>query len=403
MVIYASSQMYMLNYSGFAEMFMIYYTHDLRSCNTIRGDRMGNSLLLQKNSRVFLLIGYPDRFHIITVNNKLDKNAEEKVLVGNCSNAAIDEMGLTRETIMKKDLRGVAIGGCGAGDVIILYAGDKKLTYVLSDDYAVEDINAIFTGIERFRPPKSNGAISRKADWRTEMQNGSTQKIMESISIVLNIASCVCFVGTSLFGRFSVTWSSVCLLAIVISVGLYFLYPQYFSIMRKKEYKRVGYTAKVNHLEFAITAPTLALTLRCIGDFHFPNWGPLLIACAIAGITVSIIMYIFSREVRENISLLVAVLLLSIFLSFGIVGQLNHLANLGADELQACTVVDTEREEDGRSADRYYCTVKLGSGAEEEIPISRSVYSTLQPGDVVTIYIGQGALGIEYAYFVETD
>lgn len=364
---------------------------------------MGNSLLLQKNSRVYLLVRYIDRYHIIAVNNKLDEDKEEKVLAGNCSDAVIDEMGLTRATIMKKDLRGVAIGGCCAGDVIVLYTKDKKLKYVLSDDYSNEEIQAIFTGIERFQPPKNGGSKSRNTDWRTEMQTESMRKVMGSIGVMLNLCGCMCFVCTSLFGRLSVMWSTICLLVMVISIGLYLLYPQYFSIMGGKAYKRVGYTAKVKHLEFAIMAPALALTLRCLSDFHFPNWAPLLIAGAVIGIVASVIMYIFSREVRENTSLIVVVLLLSMFVSCGIVGQLNHLADFSVDEPQTGTVIDTERDDGGRHADRYYCSVSLESGTEMEIPISGSIYNKLQAGDMVTIFAGQGAFGIEYAYFVDIE
>ena len=159
----------------------------------------------------------------------------------------------------------------------------------------------------------------------------------------------------------------------------------------------------MKHLEFAIIAPALALSLRSLRDYYFPNWIPLLIASVVIGFAATIIMYIFSKEVRENTSLIVVVLLLSVLVSSGIVGQLNHLANFGADEPQACTVIDTERDGSGRHADRYYCTVELASGAEVEIPISGSVFNKLQSGDLVTVYIGQGAFGIEYAYFVEIE
>lgn len=364
---------------------------------------MDNYLLLQKNSRVYMLVRYIDRYHIIAVNNKLDEDKEEKVLAGNCSEAVIDEMGLTRETIMKKDLRGVAIGGCCAEDVIVLYTKDRKLKYVLSDDYSDEDIKAMFTEIDRFQPPKNGGTKSHKADWRTEMQNESMQKIMGPIGVVLNIIGCVSFVGTSILGRLNVMWSVMCLSIMAISIGLYFLYPQYFSVMGSKEFKRVGYTAKVKHLELAIMAPAFALTLRSLRDFYFPNWAPLLLAGVVVGFAAAIIMYIFSREVRENTSLIVVILLLSVFVSCGIMGQLNHLANFDADEPQTCTVIDTVRDDAGRHADRFYCTVSLESGTEMEILISGSVYNKLQAGDMVTIFTGQGALGIEYAYFVEIE
>lgn len=362
---------------------------------------MGNYLLLQKNSRIFLLVRNTDRFHIITVNNKLDEGKEAKVLAGNCSDAVIDEMGLTRETILKKDLRGVAIGGCCAGDVIVLYTKDQKLKYVLSDDYGDEDIKAMFTGIERLQPPKNGESKPRKSDWRTALQTKSMRKTMGPIGIVLNLSGLACLVGASFWGRLSILWSIICLSIMAISVGLYFAYPQYFSIMGRKKYKRVGYTAKVKHLELGIMGPALALTLRSLWDFHFPNWVPLLIAGAVIGIATSIIMYIFSKEVRENTVLVIGVLLFSVFVSCGIVGQLNHLANFSTDEPQICTVVDTESDNEGRSANGYYCTVLLENGTEMEIPISGSVYNQLHSGDTVTIYIGQGAFGIEYAYFVE--
>ena len=364
---------------------------------------MVNSLLLQKNSRISFLVRYTDRYHIIAVNNKLDEDKEEKILSGNCSEAVIDEMGLTRETIMKKDLRGVAIGGCSAGDVIVLYTKDRKLKYVLSDDYGDEEINAMFTGIERFQPPKNDGSKNRKADWRTEMQNESMQKVMGPIGVALNIIGCVSFAGTTILGRLSCMWSIMCLCTMAVSIGLYFLYPQYFSVMSRKEFKRIGYTAKVKHLTLAVMAPALALTLRSLRDFYFPNWVPLLIAGVAVGFAVTIIMYIFSREVRENTSLIVVILLLAVFVSCGIVGQLNHIANIDAAEPQTCTVIDTARDEGGRHADRYYCTVSLESGAELEIPISGSVYNKLQDGDMVAIFTGQGAFGIEYAYFVEIE
>ena len=34
---------------------------------------MDNCLLLKKHSHIYLLVKYPDRYHIITVNNKLDE------------------------------------------------------------------------------------------------------------------------------------------------------------------------------------------------------------------------------------------------------------------------------------------------------------------------------------------
>ena len=358
---------------------------------------MANYLLLQKNSRAFLLVVYTDRFHIIAVNHKLDEEKEESVLAGNCSDAVIDEMGLTRETIMKSDLRGVALGGSCAGDAVILYAKAKKLKYVLSDDYSSEEIEAVFAGIQRFKPSINGSA--KKTDWRRQMQDEAMQEPMEKIGCLLNFSGCAYLAVTMFVGRMRVLWSILCLAIMMVSLGLYLAYPQYFSIMGSKEYKRAGYTAKVKQLTLAIMAPALALSLQGMKYFYFPNWTPLLIAGAGLGITVAVVLYIRSREIKENTSMIIITLLLAMFVSCGIVAEVNHIANTAADEPQTCVVLDTERRDNGRHADRYYCTVSLEPGVEMDIPISGSVYYKLQSGDRVAIFAGRGALGIEYAYF----
>jgi hypothetical protein len=361
---------------------------------------MDQYLLLQKNGRVFMLVRYTDRYHIIAVNDKFDEEKEEKVLAGNCTDAAIDEMGLNRETVMKTELRGVAMGGCCAGDVVVLYTRSRKLKFALSDDYSSEEMKAMFTGIERFQPPKNSGSKSRKADWRTELQVESQQKVMGIIGGVLDVGGCVCFVATVMFGRLSAAWSVICMAFMVISMGLYLAYPQYFSLMGAKEYNRVGYTAKVTHLDFAVVGPALGLAVRCFWDYYIPTLMPVLLAGVLMGAAVSIVLYIRAREVKENLSFTVVVLIMSVLLSFGVAVHVNHLANFDPDDPQICTVVDTRREGGGRHADRYYCSVILESGGQIEIPISDSAYHQLQSGDEVTIFTGRGALGIEYAYYV---
>lgn len=357
-------------------------------------------LLLQKNNRVFLLVRYPDRYHIIAVNHKLDEEKEEKVLSGYCSDAAMDEMGLTRETVMMANLRGVGIGGCRAGDAVVLYMKDRKLKYVLSDD-GDENIDAVFAGIERFQAPKNVGSKSRKRDWRTELQTEPMGKIMGIIGSGLNVCGGVCLVGTALFGRLSMVWPAICLLTMAAAIGMYLVYPQYFSMMGSTEYKRAGYTAKVKHVRFAILAPAFILSVQILVDFYFFNWWPLIIAGGIVGIAVTILMHIFSREVNENASLSVLVLLLAIFFSWGVIGEINHIANFHAEEPQILTVADTRKVNGAKGSTRYYCIATEESGREMKIPISRSNYEQLQPGDKASIYIGEGAFGIEYAYFLD--
>lgn len=362
---------------------------------------MDNYLLLQNKKRLFMLVRYPDRFHLITVNSKLDEKNEERVLSGACSDPAMDEMGLSFETIPTTDLRGVAIGGCFAGDQIVLYTKSSKRRFELSDDYIEEDMEAIFSGIERFLAPENKKSKSHKEDWRTQMQTQPMRNIMDSVGFALNLVGGISFFGITFFGRLSTMWSVACLSVMAVSLGLYFVYPQYFSIMESKEYKRLGYTAKVKHIGLSIAFPAMALVLRTLSDFAFPAWKPLLIAGAIAGIAAFAAVFILSREVRDHLSLTFTALFLSLFVSWAIVGQLNHLANFSAGAPQTYTVVHTERERNTKGQDRYYCTVVLEDGSELELPISAATHSQLLPGDAASVYTGLGALGIAYAYYVE--
>lgn len=361
---------------------------------------MANSILLQRNSRVYLLLRGSDRLHIITVNSKLDDAKEEKLLAGTCSEAVMDEMGLTRETVMKCDLRGVAVGGCYAGSVIVLYTRGKKLKYVLTDDYTAGELDTIFSGIERFMPPAEAHARSPKTDWRKEKQQASVWRIMKPLGAGLNLAGIVCFGGTCMMGSLSTFWSTFSLLVIAASLVLYCLFPQYFSIMGKKEYKRAGYTAEVKQLTFAIMAPAMVLMVRGVSAFYFFSWKPILIGGAVAGLAVSLVLLLFSRELRESKSIFFVAVILAMLMSGGVLGQVNHMANRDTAPAKVYTVIDTDRTSSSKGGNSYYCIVALESDQEIRLPIGAGTYRRLQPGDEVTVYVGRGGLGIEYAYFV---
>ena len=84
-----------------------------------RGEAMNPHLILLQKGKHSLLIRYPDRLHLIEVNRKLTEEAEEKLLNGVFSDSALDELGLTRETIHLRDLRGVAVGGPETGETVL--------------------------------------------------------------------------------------------------------------------------------------------------------------------------------------------------------------------------------------------------------------------------------------------
>lgn len=360
---------------------------------------MENYILLQNKNRTYILLAYPDRYHIITVNKKLDDITEEKLLSGYFSDNAIDEMGLTRETITKTDLRGVAIGGCFAGDAIILYTKNKKLKYELSEDYGLVFVESLFAGVNRFAPPKNNSKKKRKEDWRTPLQNEKVLKYTKVIGYILNTLGVICFFGTSLLGRLSILWSSACLLVMAFSVVLYLIYQPYYFLFGSKIFKEFGYTGKVTHLDGATILPAGALVIRCLDDFCFTNWVSILIGCAAATAIISIVMYLLSKDIRKDGDILILCIFFTALFSFGIVGHVNHLMNFDIGTPTQYTVID-KHHSSGRHS-RSSCTVIDQNGTEMEIPIDAKTYRRLIVGESVPVHMETGALGIAYAYLAE--
>ena len=357
---------------------------------------MDNYLLLQKNSRMFLFVHYPDRYHIISVNKQFTDEKEEKLLSGTCSDAVIDEMGLTRTTILKQDLRGVAIGGCEAGDVLVLYTKSKKLNYVLSDDSREEDMEIMFQGIERFNAPKSK---SKKEDWRKDIQVESQKKKMKVIGFALNTFGALAGLGAPFIGFKVKVLFAACYVIPIITLFMYLKYPQYFTMMDWKSYDQRGYTARVTKLITAVIVPMIGLAMYNLYSFYYPSWKIIAIESAIIAISSCVLLFYKSREFRENIDMLIAYTVILLVFAHGFICTINHHVNRDRYLSQPCTITEL-RYVDGSKSDSYYFHTYVNDTLELELPISSYEYNLLEPGDVVEVYYGTGALGIDYAYLV---
>lgn len=243
-----------------------------------------------------------------------------------------------------------------------------------------------------------------KGDWRKEGQRDELRPVMKGVGFCLNIAGFICFFGGLLIGHLKTYWTFICFAVLFISLILYLTYPQYFTLLEKSKYNnRVGHKTKISHIDFGIMVPGLTLLIRSLLDFSFQDWTLLVVFSVAAGVVFSLIMYFLSREIRENTDLILATVILSVFVSGGIVLQLNHIMNEESGDIETCVVTDLDYHRGGpRHISTYYCTVETNDGKEIRPPISREIYRGLELGDQVLVYTGTGALGIEYAYFAGT-
>jgi len=362
-----------------------------------RGEAMNPHLILLQKGKHSLLIRYPDRLHLIEVNRKLTEEAEEKILNGVFSDSALDELGLTRETIHLRDLRGVAVGGPETGETVTLYIGKKKRTWQLSDDSTESDLDAIFQNVERFQAPRRK----KDRDWRQPLQDASATG---GFLFLGNALDAVCFVSL-VYSVMGLTqgwlWQVLNMLLMMTAIGLYVAFPQYYTILDRKEYKKAGYTSPVCHLWIALIMTPMALGLDALVSFLFLDWQIVLAVSILGGVALSVGMTCMTRELKANPGYALALALVLAFGCFGVVGQANHMANPNTSRTQLCEVQETDKSRGSRGRTSYSCTVLLETGETVELNISREEYERMGPGDLVEVYAGPGALGIDYAYYIQ--
>lgn len=362
---------------------------------------MFNHLILQKHSHHFLLIEYPDRYHIITVNKRLDPETEEWILASICTDAFFDDAGLTRDTLLKSEVRGVAVGGYTAGSVIVLYQKKNKHQYVLSDDYEEAYIDEMFAGFERFLAPESIGSEKHSSDWRKELQNPTQKKSTGIIGSVLNVIGVVYSLLYLLLGDGNPFWFLSGVLIGIVSLVIYLLCPQYYSIMTEKMYKKYDYKAGVTHVYFAVLFPLASVGIRSMTLFTIRNWGTMFIWAVVFSALLTVFLYFLSREMRGCVELVVVVAFAFLVSGIGISMHTNHLLNVNAALPEAYVVTDKEHRNVRKGPNRYECVIVLEDGSELDLNVPSNIYHQVDVGDEIMVYVGKGALGIEYAYYVD--
>ena len=349
-------------------------------------------IVLESKGKTSLLVKYPEKYLLVVVDKQLTQINEERLLAL-CSDAVLAEMKLNYQSISVKDLRGVAMGGHWAGDSLTLYTKSSKLKYVLSDDCTQEELDALFAGIQRFQPPQQTQGKAKGSDWRTAAQSEEMWKILGPVGRGLNIAG-----GASLILMLfmDAAWG---LLVAVIAVGLYLKFPQYFTILSSKYRKHIK--ARVQDLSLAMMAPVLAVLLSL--KFKVINW-PLLVAeVAVLTAVLMVLFYRFSREVRESSDAVFTAIFLSIFLSWGLLVQGNHVLNFDLPEPEPYTLMEKDTARSGKGGRRYYYIIQAEDGETLTLRIAGKRYNDWDIGDRVPAVIDTGAFGIRYAYIPETE
>lgn len=300
------------------------------------------------------------------------------------------------DVVSRWDVEAVAVQGAQKGDLLILYLKDSERKYTLAADSSADTMDDLFKGIERYNPPKRRAAPAQTA---YEAPMNDQRGKMLKIGIGLDMAAFICAVltGLDVFSPFS--WIA-CILIGAVTVGYVMAYPQYFSLKSKSRRGQARHDGREAQVGSGCIASAFALLTRVLLDYCVFDWTVLIIIGLLGGLAMTAVMMIRSREVREQQGLLAAVFIVSAVAFAGAAGQINHLANIGAEPPQICRVVDTDKSARSRHGGRRYsCKVEMESGERFTLPVSQGEYMLIGPGDSVLVYRGKGALGVDYAYY----
>lgn len=345
-------------------------------------------LYLKRGKKNILLVRYFDKLHFVTLDHRMNYKVRPWFLERPRTDVEMDERGLIRTSIDLKEIRGVAAGGTGRGNVVQFYLKDSKKRYELYEDTNLETMGALFHGLESYAPPQTK---SNWQDCRMARQNKELRNKLWALGWVLNIASCVS--GFLIWGMgFEVGGIVlVSLLCVTVSVALYYFFPDYYTIFIEK--RKYGQKKGVMNLLGPLVCPT-AMILGAIGCYEiFGMWKAWAIGTAII-VVLAVVLYMTAPVFRDGdkVAMLVIVGLL---LSGGPVLALNTLLETAPAREIRTEVVDKEKHTSSKTGDIYELIVIL-DGEEMDIPVGSNVYSQTEIGDRVTVEFHAGAFGISY-------
>lgn len=361
--------------------------------------------LLQEGNRTFLLEQDEHNYYVIEANRNLTWETEELLLRYGVTKEKLDNFALKYRTMPKTEVRGIALSGHHAGNVLYFYLrSQKKIRYLLSDDCSEEMINAFFKGVERFLAPvdqkkerlhSTSGGKDRHADsWKKEQRDPELLEKLKFVSPALTVVSILCTVGYMVYE----SWLSYlgCLLCIAASAALDILYPAYFTLIPPGKGKKADawelYWSGFIHMFILLFMPN-------------KNWldeKVFYVAAAICTAGSALLLGLFAEEFKRSKANLIAVCLLCGIFGAVTAGHINEIFDFTQPRTYVLAVEDTY-ESSRRRNKRYECTVTLPDGREVDLEISRSFYNELEIGDPVRVEHGVGALGIEYANAYPVD
>lgn len=355
-------------------------------------------ILLRKGRQQILLFREENNLHLVDMDKQLTKDIKDKLLNHGCTVPEMQAMGLSGFTIAISDLQGVAVYGYATGEDFEFHFGKKKLCYKLAKRCEQAQLDAFFKGIPRIPTParlKVEG--SKHRDWRVNEQTPQGRKQMRAVGITMNVVGVLIMAGMLIRPQYFNLFSVAALIFGIFGAFLGIVYPEYFILMNQKDYRKSGGKARVTELQLPFL-PLYVLTIMSLNRYFYFDIAPVLVYGVVLGLMISFVMFLLSRDLKENLALMFAVVFFAAVIGVGVVAHSNHMLARAEPVSYNIPVVDKFIDHNRRGRDDYVCTVRFPDGREMDIEVSRIAYDQCELGDTMSVPLRTGAWGIEYVF-----
>ena len=287
------------------------------------------------------------------------------------------------------------------GGTITLYIGKKKMYFNLSSDCNEKVLELFFDKAEFVFKLRLDA--SAKEERVPKHVSSAKYKTLKTVNYAIHIVMAVILV---LF-IFSDRWHRPCFFALtacfVLTLLLYIRFQDVFVFIterRKKEDEpERRYKVPCGIPLFAI--PTLMLVKML--SFEYLSIGNVFIFVFIFSAAFILPMCFLIRECGKKRVVIASFIAIGLIFGFALTLNANYVFDSAEPSSSICTVSKKHIITSSDSPDSYELTVADSNGNQMTFDVSKSFYAAISIGDIVTVRIYAGALGIPYGMIAEDD
>ena len=223
--------------------------------------------------------------------------------------------------------------------------------------------------------------------WRLERQTIEMMRFTEYVSVGVSVAG----VAAVVLARFqgSMAWLMAAMAILVLTVVLDILYPAYFTLIPPEKGEK-----KPAHGLWVVWSVLCIFLWSLMFKCNLMEWKVLVWLGVACGAVTAVVLGLWAEEFKREKCWLLVAFLIGGLIGGAFAGYCNIKFDKNPRQVYTLAVEDLRRS--GGKSKRYYCTITMPDGTQEELAISHSTWIELEEGDPVKVVVGQGALGVGY-------